>query len=109
MPPRFQRGASDVLTLLFEANSGGDERFMIRSRVEAPLPGSLLPADELDWDVGLPPSVPRSGWKRGFLYTSVTELSNRPGRERFVGWWASSTSLVTTKAGAREVTLLVVP
>ena len=36
-------------------------------------------------DVGMPPVVPPSRWKPGYVYSTVTELMKRPGRERFVG------------------------
>lgn len=109
---RLERGASDVLTLYFESSGPDDQRFAIRARVEAPMPGSLVPADPLERDVGLPTTIPRNAWRPRFIYSSVTELVKRPGRERFVGLWLNTTSAtlpLKTQSGASEVTLLVLP
>jgi hypothetical protein len=108
---RFESDASDVLTVYFESSGPSSPRFTIRSRVEAKAPGSLVPADALEWEVGLPPTIPHDAWKTGYIYSSITELCPRPGRERFVGSWITGPREppLTTRAGAREVTLLVLP
>lgn len=109
---RFEHGASDVLTLYFESIGPDDQRFAIRSRVEAPMAGSLVPADPLVREVGLPTTIPRNTWRAGFIYSSVTEILKRPGRERFYGLWLNTTSAtlpLKTKRGESEVTLLVLP
>lgn len=109
---RFEHGASDVLTLYFESTGPDDQRFVIRSRVEAPMRGSLVPADPLVRDVGLPTTIPRNAWRPGFIYSSVTEILKRPGRERFYGLWLNTTSAtlpLKTKRGDSEVPLLLLP
>jgi hypothetical protein len=109
---RFEHGASDVLTLYFESTGPDDQRFTIRGRVEAPMSASLVPADPLEREVGLPTTIPRNAWRPGYIYSSVTEILKRPGRERFVGRWVNTTSAtlpLKTKAGKNDVTLLVLP
>jgi hypothetical protein len=84
---RLERGASDVLTLYFEASGplAGDVGFVVTSHVERAPSWSLVPADELPWNVGMPFAIPASLWRAGFVYESVTELMRRPGRERYEG------------------------
>ncbi len=109
---RYESGASDVLTVYFESSGAADQRFVIHSRVEAPPRWSLVPADELKWEVGLPTLLPRQVWRPGYLYSSTTEILRRPGRERFTGSWVNTVSRelpLLTKAGKSEVTLLVLP
>jgi hypothetical protein len=83
----FERGSSDVLTVLLEAGpaSSGDRRFRIDSTVEAPPVFSLTPKDPTLREVGLPTVVPPALWKPRYLYSSVTEVLKRPGRERYFG------------------------
>jgi hypothetical protein len=109
---RFEPGASDVLTVYFQSIGAAEQRFTIRSRVEARMKGSLVPADTLEWQVGLPSLLARDIWRPGYLYASVTEILARPGRERFVGSWVNTVSQelpLRAMDGTREVTLLVLP
>ncbi|MGC4087830.1 MAG: glycosyltransferase family 39 protein [Polyangiaceae bacterium] len=109
---RFESGASDVLSVYFESTGPDDQRFVIRSRVEEKLAGSLVPADTLESEVGLPTTIPRNAWRAGYLYSSITELLHRPGRERFAGSWVNtsvSTLPLRSKDGKKDVTLLVLP
>jgi hypothetical protein len=108
---RYEAGTSDVLTAYFESVGAADQRFTIHSRVEARLPWSLVPADTLRWEVGLPTTLPREVWKPGYLYSSVTELLRRPGRERFTGAWVNTGRELPllTKNGTSDVSLLVLP
>lgn len=84
---RFERGASDILTLYFVALAPleSDVQFAVTSTVEAPPRLSLTPRDELPWDVGMPFALPTSSWRPGFIYSSISELVRRPGRERYTG------------------------
>jgi hypothetical protein len=84
---RLERGASDFLTLYFEASGPlpGDVGFVVTSHVERAPSWSNVPADELPWNVGMPFAIPTSLWRPGFVYESVTELMRRPGRERYEG------------------------
>jgi hypothetical protein len=108
---RFEDGASDVLSVYFESIGAADQRFRIRSRVEAKMAASLVPFDTLEWEVGLPSLIQRDLWRPGYLYVSVTEILKRPGRERFSGSWINTGPELPLKAanGASEVTLLVLP
>ena len=65
--------------------AGQDAETYRTSRVEAPPRYSLVEPDTLAWDVGMPFAIPTSLWRPGFVYTSVTELVRRPGRERYDG------------------------
>jgi hypothetical protein len=84
---KYEEGASRVLTLYFRTGDavepGAD--FAVHSRVVEGLSWSLVPADWQVRDVGLPSALPRKFWKRGFVYSSVTEILKRPGKERFYG------------------------
>jgi 4-amino-4-deoxy-L-arabinose transferase-like glycosyltransferase len=105
---RLTRGASDVLTVYFEASAplATDVSFVITSTVERAPSFSLVPPDELPWNVGMPFALPTSLWRPGFVYESVTELMRRPGRERYQGSFEGPGAPVPL-AGARETTLLV--
>jgi hypothetical protein len=107
---RFERGASDVLSVYFRAPGALAHSFVIRSRLEAPPVFSLVPADSRERRVGLPPFISTSAWKPGYVYGSITEVLARPGRERFVGAWEATTrAALRTRDGRREITLLVLP
>jgi hypothetical protein len=84
---RFEHGASDRLTLYFSASQAQptDVAFKLTSFVERAPRWSLVPKDELAWDVGMPFALPTSLWRPNFIYSSVTEILRRPGRERYVG------------------------
>jgi hypothetical protein len=101
---RYETGASDLLTLYFRAGTPleRDQTFVIVSHVEAPPALSLTPRDKLAWDVGMPFAIPTSLWRPGFVYTTVTEIIRRPGRERYTGAWRGAGALTDE----REVPLL---
>lgn len=86
---RYESGSSDLLTLYFEARAPleYDAEFTVTSRVEVAPSLSLTPRDVLAWNVGMPFDLPTSLWRPGFVYASVSELVNRPGRERYTGHW----------------------
>lgn len=109
---RFERGASDVLTVYFESRGPvNGQRFAIHSRVEAADASSLVPPDPLQWEVGLPPGIPPAVWKRSYIYSSVTELLKRPGREVFSGAWLDGVEGLPRRrlANSAGVRLLVLP
>lgn len=84
---RLERGASTRLTLYFRTSATlpTDTEFELVSRVLAPPRLSLVPADELVWDVGMPFAIPTSLWRPGFVYSAITEILRRPGSERYDG------------------------
>jgi hypothetical protein len=84
----------------------GDPGFAITSLVERAPQGSLVPPDELRWNVGMPFALPTSFWRAGFVYSSVTELMRRPGRERYLGTFTGAGAPVPV-SGPDETTLLV--
>lgn len=84
---RLERNASTLLTLYFTTNAAlpTDVPFTLVSHVEAAPRSSLVQKDELAWDVGMPFVIPTSLWRPGFIYSTVTEIIRRPGRERYDG------------------------
>jgi hypothetical protein len=84
---RLEQGASTRLTLYFQTDAAlpSDDVFQVFSTVEAAPHFSLVPRDELVWDVGMPFAIPTTLWRPGFIYSSVTELTRRPGTERYDG------------------------
>ncbi len=84
---RVEHGSSTLLTLYFSpsAELPTDVEFKLYSTVEAAARFSLVPKDQLRWDVGMPFVIPTSLWRPGFIYSSVTELTRRAGRERYDG------------------------
>jgi hypothetical protein len=105
---RLARADSTRLTLYFETASPlpADVQFRVTSYVEAPPRYSLVPKDELPWDVGMPFVIPTSLWRPGFIYCSITELTRRPGRERYEGGFRGQLA-PTLPPGQRSVPLLV--
>lgn len=108
---RFESGASDMLTVYFDSPGPDDQRFVIRSIVEAAPRMSLVQKDALEWQVSQPSWVPRSSWRPGYIYSVVSELLRRPGRERYLGSWLNTghNLPLIEKGGPRPVTLLVLP
>jgi hypothetical protein len=84
---RLERGGSLVLSVYVRA-AGADPRepeLVMHSMVsEAPL-GSLVDRDTARAEVGMPFMFPASRWKSGYLYSSVTEIIRRIGKERWTG------------------------
>jgi hypothetical protein len=99
---RLERGDALRVTLYFETKSPlpSDVQFRVTSYVEAPSRYSLVPADELPWDVGMPFAIPTSLWRPGFVYCSVTELVRRPGRERYEGGFRGAQAPTPLEAAA---------
>jgi hypothetical protein len=95
---RLERGASTVLTVYFTTSAllPTDVEYKITSRVTGPAGFSLVPLDRLAWDVGMPFAMPTSLWRPGFIYSSITELTRRPGRERYDGTFRGTMAPVFT-------------
>ncbi len=104
---KLERRASTLLTLYFTTSAAlpTDVPFTVTSHVEEPPRRSLVPKDTLPWDVGMPFVIPTSLWRPGFIYSSVTELVRRPGRERYEG--AFRGPLAPTPLTPNEKPLLV--
>jgi hypothetical protein len=105
---RLTRGDSTHLTLYFETATPlpVDVQFRVTSYVEAAPRYSLVPKDELPWDVGMPFVLPTSLWRPGFIYCSSTEVTRRPGRERYEGAFRGQLA-PTLPEGKHAVVLLV--
>lgn len=86
---QFSAGVAPTLTVMIQASGpavhGG--AFMIESVVERPPAWSWLPAARRTRVVGMPFALPATLWKRGFIYSAVSEIRARPGTERFYGYW----------------------
>jgi dolichyl-phosphate-mannose-protein mannosyltransferase len=85
---RLERGNSLVFSVYLRA-AGADPRepeLTMHSRVTDSPRGSLVERDATLADVGMPFAIPASRWKAGYVYSSVTEIIRRIGKER---WTAS--------------------
>lgn len=104
---RYVPGTSELLVVYFEASERPprDARFSIWSEVESAPLLSLVPRDELPWDVGMPFAIPTSLFRRGFIYATTTELLRRPGRERYLGTFRNA-GFYDPESGPEEVVLL---
>jgi len=84
---RVESAASPRVTLYFRTSAQlpTDVEFRVSSTVTAARRYSLVPKDELVWDVGMPFAIRTSLWRPGFIYSSITELTRRPGSEQYDG------------------------
>jgi hypothetical protein len=104
---RLERGPSTHFTLYFRTSAvlPTDTEFQVASRVVEAPHFSLVPKDDLVWDVGMPFALPTSLWRPGFVYSAITELSPRPGRECYDGGFRG-TIAPTELDGRRDQPLL---
>jgi hypothetical protein len=68
--------------------AGADPRepeLTMRSIVVEPPAGSLVDRDAARAEVGMPFAIPPNRWKSGYVYSSVTEIIRRLGKERWTG------------------------
>ena len=100
---RLEDGASAHLTLYFRTSAvlPTDVEFKVASTVTRPRPYSLVPKDELVWDVGMPFVIHTTLWRPGFIYSSITELIRRPGSERYDGAFRGPQAPVLTSERPR--------
>ncbi|MBN1607248.1 MAG: glycosyltransferase family 39 protein [Polyangiaceae bacterium] len=101
-----------VVYFLSAGPSAADQTFAIRSRVMAPEPWSLVPADPTVKSIGLNVPLSTKFWKAGFIYASTSEIRKRPGREHFFGYWINDDGFEAPRlpvAGTRRGALLVLP
>ncbi len=66
--------------------------FQVRSTVEAPLRLSLIPRDPSERDCGMPPALPSTVWRVGFIYRFSCPMLHRLGLEHFYGSWVPQTA-----------------
>jgi len=84
---RLERGHSPVFSVYVRA-AGADARepeLVMHSRITESAAGSLVDPDPTLAEVGMPFTIPASRWKSGYVYSSVTELIRRIGKERWTG------------------------
>ena len=84
---RLERGSSLVFSVYVRAE-GADPRepeLLMRSVVSEAATGSLVDRDLALAEVGMPFPIPASRWKSGYVYSSVTEVIRRIGKERWYG------------------------
>ena len=82
---RLERGSSLVFNVYVLA-AGADPRepeLSMRSTIIAPATPSLVDLDTTPAEVGMPFSIPASRWKSGYVYSSITEVIRRIGKERW--------------------------
>ena len=80
---RLEHDGSLVATMYFSA-AGPDEsepELFVHSTIESGAFASLVPKDRIAAEVAMPFAIPASRWKRGYLYSSVTEVIERIGGE----------------------------
>jgi hypothetical protein len=70
--------------------------FQVRSTVEAPLRFSLIPRDPAERDCGMPPALPSTVWRVGFIYRFECPTLHRLGLEHFYGSWVAQTAGTST-------------
>ena len=104
---QYTAGVAPVLKVFFQAAGPAevdDRQFEIQSVVvKAPLL-SLVRADSKVRAVGMPLAIPPRLWKAGFIYVARTEIRQRPGLERFTGYFIGGKDPMRPKPvdGARE-------
>ncbi|HEY8039937.1 MAG TPA: glycosyltransferase family 39 protein [Polyangiaceae bacterium] len=69
-----------------------DDTFAVKSVMEQPSGWTLIPPDKTDREMAWPTSLPTRLWKPRFLYTTVTVMNHRIGRERYWGRWSGSSA-----------------
>jgi hypothetical protein len=68
----------------------------LRSTVTDPPTGSLVDRDAAFAEVGMPFAIPASRWKSGFIYSSITEIIRRIGKERWTGRFRTRDAALTS-------------
>jgi hypothetical protein len=88
---QHMQGAADKLALYFRAAgpAPSDWNFRVDGTLEAKPPLSLVPADSVVREMGEPFTLPARTWKRGYIYSVTSELRQRPGTERFNGYFVT--------------------
>jgi hypothetical protein len=82
---RLERGSSLVFSVYVRA-AGADPRepeLRMHSKVTETPAGSLVDRDAVLAEVGMPFAIPASRWKSGYVYSSITEIIRRIGKERW--------------------------
>jgi hypothetical protein len=108
---RLTQGAADKLALYFRAGgpTASDCNFRIDGTVEARPPLSLVPPDSVVREVGEPFALPMRTWKQGYIYSVASELRQRPGTERFAGYFVTDGKSTPPRAatGSKTISLVV--
>jgi hypothetical protein len=106
----FTRGVAPALTLYFHAvgPARSDLQFHIDSTVTAKPRFSLVGVDSTTRQVNETFALPARAWKRGYIYSLRSEIRQRPGSERYVGYFESVDRRTAPRLanGAESVTLL---
>ncbi len=108
---RVSGKANPKLETWFLSNGPIDSNayFQVRSTVEAPLKFSLIPRDPSERDCGMPPALPSTVWRVGFIYRFECPMLHRLGLEHFYGNWVAQTAGKNTpgRTDAAPITQLV--
>ncbi|HET7541342.1 MAG TPA: hypothetical protein VFK05_15805, partial [Polyangiaceae bacterium] len=84
---RVERGSSLVFSVYVRA-AGADPRepeLVMHSTITERAAGSLVAPDSTRAEVGMPFVFPASRWKSEYVYSSLTEVIRRIGKERWTG------------------------
>jgi hypothetical protein len=88
---RLERGSSLVFSVYVRA-AGADPaepELSMYSRITETASGSLVDRDSVLAEVGMPFAIPASRWKSGYVYSSITEIIRRIGKERWTAHFRS--------------------
>jgi len=82
---RLERGSSLVFSVYVRAAGAdpSDPELSMHSTVTESPRTSLIDRDAALAEVGMPFTIPASRWKSGYVYSSVTEVIRRIGKERW--------------------------
>ena len=98
---RIERDGSLVATIYFSA-AGPDEtepELFVHSTIDKGAFASLVPKDRIAAEVGMPFAIPASRWKRGYLYSSVTEVIERIGSEVWLATFHGTRGAAQSQVG----------
>jgi hypothetical protein len=89
---RLEHDGSLVATLYFSSagEDASDPMLFIRSSIKDGAFASLVPKDTLTAEVGMPFAIPTNRWKRGYIYSSITEVIARIGSEVWTATFRST-------------------
>jgi hypothetical protein len=92
---RLERGSSLVFSVYVRA-AGADPRepeLSMHSRVTEAPAGTLVDRDTVLAEVGMPFAIPANRWKSGYVYSAVTEVIRRIGKERWTAHFRTRDAL----------------
>ncbi|HEY0466767.1 MAG TPA: glycosyltransferase family 39 protein [Polyangiaceae bacterium] len=102
---RLERGTSLVFSVYVRA-AGADPRepeLTMHSSVSAPPAGSLVERDLTLAEVGMPFAIPANRWRSDYIYSSITEVIRRIGKERWDATFRTHDAAITQSSPEIEL------